>query len=141
MTEIIFYTDVDSGLGLISKLAIKIMVAKRRACVVTPDTEMTNAVGKYLWTYSDTAFIPSQKKSMGDIGKATPITIMNSNDVPHNDILINLTLEIPSQFSSFSRLIEIVCKETTSIEKARDRYKWYKNRGYPITTHKMSKVT
>jgi DNA polymerase-3 subunit chi len=64
-----------------------------------------------------------------------PIVLTNKGeDVCHYDLLINLDDEWPPFFSRFERLVEIVGTEEDNKVKARSRYKFYKDRGYPLQT-------
>jgi DNA polymerase-3 subunit chi len=54
--------------------------------------------------------------------------------------LINLDDEWPPFFSRFERLVEIVGTEEDNKVKARARYKFYKDRGYPLQTFDRGNV-
>ncbi|RYG01950.1 MAG: DNA polymerase III subunit chi, partial [Chitinophagaceae bacterium] len=53
----------------------------------------------------------------------------------HHDVLINLSRHIPDYFSRFDRLSEVVIQESAILENTREHYRFYKQRGYPITQH------
>jgi DNA polymerase-3 subunit chi len=48
--------------------------------------------------------------------------------------LMNLSGEIPPSFSRFSSLIEVVSEAPEIRQPARERFKFYKDRGYEIQT-------
>jgi len=58
---------------------------------------------------------------------------------PANDrrILINLAHKVPTFFSRFERALEIVNQSDAVRETARERHRFYQQRGYPLKTHKM----
>ncbi|MBS1172594.1 MAG: polymerase chi subunit, partial [Proteobacteria bacterium] len=63
----------------------------------------------------------------------TPVLIAGSLELPgHDDVLINLDGELPSGFSRFQRLIEIVGNDEADRIQARGRYKHYRDRGYEL---------
>lgn len=62
----------------------------------------------------------------------------NFNQAKKEELLINLDSEVPLFFSRFHRLAEIVADSEDIKEKARQRYKFYKERGYPLVTHEIS---
>jgi DNA polymerase-3 subunit chi len=45
---------------------------------------------------------------------------------------------MPSTFSRYQRLVEIVSSDEADRVQARDRYKFYRDRGYAIKTHDLS---
>ena len=58
---------------------------------------------------------------------------------PHDEVLINLRPEWPPFFSRFQRLIEIVSLDEEDRSQARARFKFYRDRGYEIKSHDLSK--
>ncbi|MDA0830514.1 MAG: DNA polymerase III subunit chi [Burkholderiales bacterium] len=137
MTEIIFYTEVSDELSFLTKLAEKTLKVKRKACIATRDAAHSKMVSEYLWSHQPTQFIPHTQGNDDVTKEFTSLELRHDNDSAHLDILINLTADTPIQFSSFERLVEIVTKQTPSIEGARARFKWYRDRGYDIKVHKM----
>jgi DNA polymerase-3 subunit chi len=69
----------------------------------------------------------------------TPIVIDHRGDEPVGDqILINLRPEWPPFFSRFERLVEIVSVDDEDRERGRERFKFYRERGYEIRRHDLS---
>ena len=62
-----------------------------------------------------------------------------TDPVVHEDVLINLCEETPAFFSRFHRLIEIVTTDETDRKRARERFRFYRDRGYEIVTHDLAK--
>ncbi|HEV7392095.1 MAG TPA: DNA polymerase III subunit chi, partial [Burkholderiales bacterium] len=54
-----------------------------------------------------------------------------------DQVLLNLREEWPPYFGRFERLIEIVSVDPEDRRSARDRYKFYRDRGYDIRTHDL----
>jgi len=54
-------------------------------------------------------------------------------------VLLNLRPEWPPFFSRFQRLIEIVSLDEQDRADARERFRFYRDRGYEIRTHDLSK--
>jgi DNA polymerase-3 subunit chi len=65
--------------------------------------------------------------------------LLGHGDAPddHADLLINLADEVPLFFSRFDRVAEIVSGENADRDLARDRYRFYRDRGYSLKTHKI----
>ena len=55
-----------------------------------------------------------------------------------HDVLLNLTDEVPLFFSQFDRVAEFVDADENSRSLARSRFKFYKDRGYDLTTHELT---
>ena len=53
------------------------------------------------------------------------------------DLLINLGAEVPLFFSRFERVAEIVSGENEDRALARDRFRFYRDRGYSLNTHRL----
>jgi DNA polymerase-3 subunit chi len=71
----------------------------------------------------------------------TPILLDHSADpVVHEDVLVNLCNDCPPVFSRYERLIEIVGRDEADRELARARFRFYRERGYEIRTHDLSKT-
>ena len=55
----------------------------------------------------------------------------------HQGLLLNLSKTTPPYFSRFERLSEVVIQEQESLQSSRERFSFYKSRGYPIETRKL----
>ena len=53
-------------------------------------------------------------------------------------MLVNLALQTPSFFSRFERLIEVVTPADDDRAAARDRWRFYKERGYPLSSFDLA---
>ena len=61
------------------------------------------------------------------------------DDVPHHQVLVNVGQDVPPGFSRFERLIEVVSAEDAEDRtQARQRWKYYADRGYTITRHDLA---
>jgi len=47
-------------------------------------------------------------------------------------VLINLSDQTPSNFARFERMLEIVADQEAERNAGRERYRFYKERGYPL---------
>ena len=95
-----------------------------------------------LWTFRDDSFVPHEIISTTHDFSA-PIRIGYSAQIsqPVNqpaEVLINLSREIPSFYTQFEQIIEIVFSDPTVQQLARERYRQYRDQGYEITTHKIN---
>ena len=75
----------------------------------------------------------------GELATRTPIVLTSEcGDTPHHDNLLNLSAESPLFFSRFERLLELVSTEEADRLAGRARYKFYRERGYPMFTHDLA---
>lgn len=138
MTRIDFYTEAQDKLELVCKLAGKAVQAKARMLILAPDGEQRSRLDKMLWMQPATGFIPHCQTSASMAGE-TPVLLSGSADnAPLDDILLNLADSWPQAFARFQRLIEIVSRDDADKALARERYRFYRDRGYQITTHNMA---
>jgi DNA polymerase-3 subunit chi len=76
---------------------------------------------------------------IGDVlADETPILIGDSlDDAAHHDVLLNLDGDLPPAFSRFDRLVEVVGTDEADRLPARERFKFYRDRGYAISAHDL----
>jgi DNA polymerase-3 subunit chi len=139
MTQIDFYTRVEDKLRTACRLAAKAFSVDLRVMVCCPDAAIAASFDRLLWTTPAISFIPHALA--GDpLAPVTPIVIDYLGTEPaHDQVLLNLRPEWPPLFSRFQRLIEIVSVEDEDRRLARERFKFYRDRGYEIRTHDLSK--
>ncbi|MEJ2644677.1 MAG: DNA polymerase III subunit chi, partial [Gammaproteobacteria bacterium] len=53
------------------------------------------------------------------------------------DVLINLAAEVPLFFSRFERVAELIGNNEENKQQGRQRYRFYKDRGYTLDTHNL----
>lgn len=138
MTRIDFYHGAEDRLAVACRLVAKAVQQKLRVVVYSPDAAVADTVDQMLWTTPPIAFVPHCRA--GDrLAAETPVLISadDSQGLTHDDVLVNLHGEWPPSFARFQRLIEIVGSEEADRQQARARFRFYKDRGYPIHTHNL----
>ena len=137
MTQIDFYTNVADKLGTACRIVAKGYSLKRRIIVFCPDRETAQRIDRLLWTTPATGFIPHCAPSDA-LAPLTPVIVDHAGAEPvHDQVLLNLRAEWPPFFGRFERLIEIVSVDDEDRRQARERYKFYRDRGYEIRTHDL----
>lgn len=138
MTQIDFYVHVGDRLDTTRRLCAKAYGTNARVLVWTADTAATQKLSRLLWSLPSTGFLP-HCGATDPLARRTPIIVDHrSEPLPHDDILLNLRAEVPSFFSRFQRLIEIVTLDPEEQQQARDRYRFYRDRGYPLRMHDLA---
>jgi DNA polymerase-3 subunit chi len=140
VTQIDFYTHVGDKWHTACRLAAKAYARGLRVAVLCPDAESAQRLDRLLWTNSSIGFIPHCHATHA-LAPRTPVTITHEDgEPPHDEVLLNLRESWPPMFSRFQRLIEIVSTDDNDRASARDRFKFYRDRGYDIRSHDLSKT-
>ena len=138
MTRIDFYFNANDRIRTACKVAAKAYRQKHRVVVCVTDTESARLIDHMLWSDEPTGFIP-HCQSTHSLVMNTPVLItMRVEESAHDEVLINLTNSPPRVFGRFQRLIEIVSLDASDRDSARDRFRFYKDRGYEIHHHDLS---
>lgn len=140
MTQIDFYTHAEDKAPLVWKLSAKAMEQGLRVFVLTPDEDSASRLDRLLWVNPPTGFLP-HCRARDPLAEATPVIVDHDpGDLPHDQVLVNLCQARPAFFSRFLRLIEIVSLDESDRGAARERYRFYRDRGYEIRSHDMSRI-
>lgn len=133
MTRIDFHSNVPSKIAYACRLVRKARAANCTV-VVLADTPQLATLDDALWTFSEQDFLPHVMASDA-LAPKTPVILTDSDGVelPHHQILINLTGSTPPHFARFERLFEIISSDDTDKAAGRERYRYYQQRGYPLT--------
>jgi DNA polymerase-3 subunit chi len=134
MTRIDFHSNVPDKIAYTCRLVRKARAANCRIVLLTGDRADLAALDQALWTFSALDFLPHTTADDG-LASATPIVLTDSDtaDVPHHHILINLSARTPSHFARFERMFEIISTDDADKAAGRERYRFYQQRGYPLT--------
>lgn len=91
-----------------------------------------------MWTFSQNSFVPHrQSADRPPDDRRTPILIgADAPPTDFDDVLINLGGDVLPFFSRFATHHEIVAPERRN--EARAAYRFYRDRGYELTTHRVS---
>jgi len=137
MTRIDFYLNASSKVEVARKLASKALHAGSHILVFTRDLAHARDVDDYFWSSHQLSFLPHVLCGHR-LANKTPILI---GDDPEKlllpDVLINLADITPDCFSRFDRLLEIVAEDEGDKERARGRFRYFKERGYSLEVHDL----
>ncbi|MCU7959249.1 MAG: DNA polymerase III subunit chi [gamma proteobacterium symbiont of Bathyaustriella thionipta] len=141
MTRIDFYIHKDDNnspaYSTLCRLINKIWNQQLRGYIVTQNEAEAQHLDRLLWTFQENSFIPH-----GIVGQSnpqlTPILLgWRDDEEQQADVLINLAAEIPAIFSRYERVVEIIDQDSKRREAGRKRFRFYKDRGYPLNTHQI----
>jgi DNA polymerase-3 subunit chi len=134
MTRIDFHSNVADRLAYTCRLVRKARAAQCRIVLLSRDAQQQAALDEALWTFSATDFLPHVAASHPHATE-TPVILITDDqaEVPHHHVLINLSGQTPAHFARFERMFEIISAQEEDKIAGRDRYRYYKDRGYPLT--------
>ncbi|MGB8339512.1 MAG: DNA polymerase III subunit chi [Burkholderiales bacterium] len=139
MTEILFYSHVENKFHTACEISNKVLRSKRKMMVFAQDEAAAAKIDRLLWTIPALGFLPHCVAGH-PLAAETPIVISCDPDkLVFDDVLLNLHDEVQPLFSRYQRVIEIVSTDAADAAAARARYKFYKDRGYSIISHNLSK--
>jgi DNA polymerase-3 subunit chi len=142
MTEITFYFNAPDKLSTVRVLATKATGLGKRTLIYSSDARILSTLDALLWTTPHSGFLPHCRAGDHHAGE-TPVLLTGDADaLPHHEILVNLDIARPALFSRFDRVIEIVSRDDADDRAgARERFRFYRDRGYPITRHDLAART
>jgi len=129
MTYIDFYFNVENKFNKIHEIIEREIFRKRKIFIHVDNLGSAKTLSDFLYTTSRTSFLPN---SIGHYEEMAPIHIDWDHKFVSDDFMINLKSDISSSFSRYLRLIEIVSQNEEDKKTARDRLKFYRDRGYEI---------
>lgn len=134
MTRVDFHTHVADRLGYACRLARKVYLAGQTLVVVaTP--EQLREFDQMLWTFSPLEFVPHCRAG-DELATRTPVVLATADEeAPHHQVLLNLGLDVPTHFARFERVLEIVGDAPEQLTGARERYRFYRDRGYTLNNY------
>lgn len=139
MTQIDFYTHVEDKLRTACALSAKAFARGLKVTVFCADPGMAQRFDRMLWISPAIGFVP-HCGPQDALAEVTPVIVdCDGEKLLHDDVLLNLRPEWPPFFSRFQRLIEIVSLNDGDRAQARSRFRFYRDRGYEIRTHDLSK--
>jgi DNA polymerase-3 subunit chi len=142
MTQVDFYIlddpAADARLRFVCRLAEKAWQQGHRIYIHTGDAAQSGQLDDLLWSYRAGSFLPH---SLDDDAEAERVAIhIGHGGEPrhHDDVLINMGREVPLFFSRFQRVAEVVTGSEEEKQAGRERFRFYRERGYPLDSHTIN---
>lgn len=136
MTRIDFHTNVGDALQYACRLVRKAYLADQQVVVLAEPARL-RTFDELLWTFSPLEFVPH---CMADSALAPQTPIVLAADLeraPHHRVLLNLGAAVPQQFARFERLLEVIGNAPEELASGRERYRFYRDRGYTLNNYKQ----
>ena len=144
MTQVDFYiSDSDSAdarLRLACRIVDKAVERDHHVFIHATSDEEARQLDELLWTFSQGSFIPH--RVVRDELREPPLepVLIGVNQPPAPgrwEVLINLAADVPEFFSRYERVAEVVDADAARREQSRERYRFYRDRGYKLNTHQV----
>jgi DNA polymerase III subunit chi len=138
MTTIDFYTHCANRYEVAATLVAKAWSQHGSARVLTPDVVATDEFDRFLWTWPALGFVPHCRMD-SRLAAETPVLI--DHVLAHEGpaaVLVNLHPSPPPFFSRFERLLEVIGADDEHVAAGRERWKFYKARGYEVRSHNLA---
>ena len=144
MTQVDFYilgSDSDEArLRLACKIVDKATQLDHHVFVHSTSEEEARKLDELLWTFSQGSFIPHRvlREEPSEPPLESVLIGFSAMPVPGRwDVLVNLAPDVPEFFSRYERVAEVVDGNAERREKSRERYRYYRDRGYKLNTHQV----
>ena len=137
MTTIDFYVNAPDRLQVACRLAGKAHAQRKRLFIYAPQPDTAQRIDRLLWTWPAIGFVP-HCFAHDALAQETPVLIGADAGAPAaGELLLNLDQTCPPHFERFERLLEVVGQDDEARGQGRARYRYYRDRGYPIRTHDL----
>ena len=142
MSRVDFYilaaTGEPSRHKFACRLAEKAYRLKHTVHIHTANRQQAEVLDELLWTFRDGSFVPHEVLGVPGRGASAPVTIgFEETGIGKQDLLINLTDEIPEMAASFPRVAELVTSDEQSRQMSRRRFVHYRELGAELETHNI----
>ena len=143
MTQVDFYVltsdQDDARLELACRIANKAMQLDHHVFINTGSEHESKRLDDLLWTFSQGSFVPHRIVTQGADPGLEPVLIGYGVEPATSrwNLMINLAGDVPAFFSRYERVAEVVDNDQARRELGRERFRFYRDRGYPLQTHQL----
>jgi DNA polymerase-3 subunit chi len=144
MTQVDFYImesdSEDARLHLACRIVDKATQQDQHVFINSDSDVVAKKLDDLLWTFSQGSFIPHRiVRDEPELAPIEPVIIgLNQPPVGERwDVLVNLAADVPEFFSRYQRVAEVVDGNSLRREQSRERYRFYRDRGYKLNTHQI----
>jgi DNA polymerase-3 subunit chi len=144
MTRVDFYLLGDAAATkplTACRLADKAFHHGHQCYILAPDAEEARNLDRLLWTFGAGSFVPHGLYDAAAAGTETPAypVVVGWVEPPPacHDVLISLAPQVPAWFGRFMRVLELVGPDDDDKARGRERFRFYRDRGYPLQKHDL----
>ncbi|MFP3518568.1 DNA polymerase III subunit chi [Pseudomonas sp. SIMBA_077] len=142
MTKVDFYilpsAEPSARLDFACKLTEKAWRLGHKVYLHCSDATQRKDLDERLWRFKGESFVPHSNLEDQPDG----VVLMGFTEAPanHQDLLINLDLNVPAFFKRFARVAEVVVEDPVVRLAARESFRFYREHGYPLQDHKLQRL-
>lgn len=141
MTKVDFYILDDASSAsrqrFVCRLAEKAWQQGQKVYIHTDDAGQSSQLDDLLWTFRDGSFLPHSLDSSPDADTVSVHIGHSEEPRHHDDVLINMGTGVPLFFSRFKRVAEVIAGDEQDKQAGRERFRFYRDRGYPLESHSI----
>ncbi len=143
VTQIDFYilsgTSPQERLRFACRLTDKALQQNHRIFLNAESALMAEQLDETLWTFRAGSFIPHRRLPGAPGNVVEPVVIGHDQEPPEEawDVMINLAVDVPEFFSRYRRVAEVVDSDQQRRSQGRERFRFYRERGYELRTHNL----
>jgi DNA polymerase III subunit chi len=138
VTRISFLHGADDRLQAAAQWLQQAWARREAVLVYAPDAEVATRLDRVLWTQPQLSFTPHCFADAPLAGETPILLTANLDHPPQESCLLNLANQLPPTFSRFEHLVEIVSTDDADRLPARERFKFYRERGYVIDSRDIA---
>lgn len=132
MTRVNFYSNLQDKKTAMLGLVQTLLAKKHQITILVDDEKMADDCSKLLWHNDQTTYLMNVLATSA-LAEQTPVLLAWQDKPMHqDDVLINLTQNQLTVFSRFKQLIELVSEHEQDKVLARERFAFYRDRGYEV---------
>lgn len=123
------------------RLVEKAYRLKNGVFINTESQAQAQQLDEMLWTFRDGSFVPHEIVEPGaELSQASAPVLIGGNAEPASkmDLLVNLAPAVPTFLDRFERAAEVVDSDAARRTAARERFKFYREQGYALESHKLN---
>ena len=138
MTSIIFLSNANDRVQAAAAWIAAAWQERKPVTVFAPEMETAERLDRQLWIQPAIGFLPHCRAD-SPLAAETPVLIAaNLDQLTQDRCLLNLSNEVPPGFSRFEELVEVVSVDDRDRIPARDRFRFYRERGYAIEARNLA---
>jgi len=144
VTQVDFYIlepdSDDARLRLACKIVDKATQLDHHVFIHSTSEDEARKLDELLWTFSQGSFIPHRvlREALKEEPREPVLIGLNQQPAPGRwNVLINLAADVPEFFSRYERVAEVVDGNAARRERSRERFRFYRDRGYKLNTHQV----
>ncbi|MBT8448106.1 MAG: DNA polymerase III subunit chi [Gammaproteobacteria bacterium] len=111
----------------------------RKLAVLCPDDERLTEVDERLWQNAAANFVSFAKADEAESSEVNVLLTTSLESIGRRPAVINLGADIAPSSLTMQHLCEIVLFEEEAIAKAREQYKMYRQQGFHLQHHELTK--